>query len=304
MIRSAVISLLIIIASIFAFTFIDDNSVNEAGPCDESRTYRVGEIDSRFNITENQVKNVMEEVEEVWFEAFGKELLTYRENGQISIDFIYSEQQKLFEEERSTSNRIQGKDQQFSTQKRKYERISRQYEENLEQYKIMLGKFNDMVDSHNTLIAGLRGQKLSPEQQQKIKENEEKINSFKSRLDQKQSEVETLRKRVNTQADELNRLNAQRNELVSEYNSQFGEPKKFDQGRYVREGSNERIYVYQFSDIQSLKAVLAHEAGHALGLNHVDNPSSVMYELMSEQNIRDIKLSNEDIEALRERCTE
>lgn len=306
MIRSAAITLFIIIGSIFAFTFIDvkPDEDDDAGTCDKIKTYRVGEIDSRFNISESQVQNVMEEVEEVWFEALGKELLTYSKNGQIRIDFIYGEQQKLFEDERSTSIRIKGKDQQFGTQKRKYDQISEDYEENLEQYKTMLAKFNDMVDNHNAKIAGMRDQNITPEQQQKIKENEEKINRFKSRLDQKQREVETLRNRTNNQAEELNRLNAQRNELVSEYNSQFGEAREFNQGRYVREGSNERIYVYQFSDMQSLKAVLAHEAGHALGLNHVDNPSSVMFELMNEHNMREIELSNEDIEALRERCVE
>lgn len=304
MIRSLVIYSAIAFAAVISFILLQRGSDNTASPCDTVLTYRLGDIDSRFHITENKVKEVMKEVERLWSGALGKELLTYREDGQIAIHFEYGEQQKFFEDERTTSIRIEGKEHQYNAQEKEYLRLSQKYKESFEQYNTMLAEYNTIVKTHNKLIADLRGKNITPEDKNSIKQSEEKINRLKVRLDRKQQEVESLRQRVNDRAEQLNEVNSQRNELISEYNSEFAVPKKFDQGRYIREGSNERIYVYQFSDIQSLKAVLAHEVGHALGIAHVNNPESVMYELMSEQNVVDLQLSEEDIEALREQCTE
>jgi predicted Zn-dependent protease len=47
---------------------------------------------------------------------------------------------------------------------------------------------------------------------------------------------------------------------------------------------------------------LAHELGHTLGLGHVDNPTAVMHYLMGEQNIDDLTLTRDDIDALRTAC--
>jgi predicted Zn-dependent protease len=48
--------------------------------------------------------------------------------------------------------------------------------------------------------------------------------------------------------------------------------------------------------------VLAHEFGHALGLDHVEDPQAIMYYLMDKQNIKDLKLTTDDINALKKGC--
>ncbi len=304
MIRSLLIYSAIVFAAILGFTFLEFGSDDTESTCDSVLTYRLGNIDSRFHITENQIREVMKEVERLWSGALDKELLSQRDDGKIAIHFEYGDQQKFFEDEQTTSIRIEGKEHQYNTQEKEYRSLSQKYKKSFEQYNAMLAEYNNLVTTHNKMIRELRGKKITPEDERSIKQREEKINSIKIRLDQKQQEVESLRQRTNVQAEQLNEVNSQRNELISEYNSEFAVPKKFDQGRYVREGSNERIYVYQFSNMQSLKAVLAHEVGHALGIAHVNNPESVMYELMSEQNVVDLQLSKEDIEALRQQCPE
>jgi ElaB/YqjD/DUF883 family membrane-anchored ribosome-binding protein len=131
---------------------------------------------------------------------------------------------------------------------------------------------------------------------------EKQIKDLKSEINQMQDNLESLRKRTNTKSEELNKLVEDQNRMIATYNNRFGSSTKFDQGQYVKEGTNESIKIFQFADQSQLKTVLAHEAGHALGLQHVNNPKSVMYHMMGKQNMFNLKLTAEDIAAIKERC--
>jgi predicted Zn-dependent protease len=61
----------------------------------------------------------------------------------------------------------------------------------------------------------------------------------------------------------------------------------------------EEINIYEFDSRTALLRVLAHEFGHALGLDHNDNEQSIMHYLNSSTNLKPTK---EDLAALREVC--
>lgn len=87
------------------------------------------------------------------------------------------------------------------------------------------------------------------------------------------------------------------NARISEFNeSNAG---TFDQGEYVSDKKGERITVFEFEDRIDLRQVLSHEFGHAIGLEHNEDPSSVMYSFSERGNTA---LSEADLASLRTRC--
>ena len=45
----------------------------------------------------------------------------------------------------------------------------------------------------------------------------------------------------------------------------------------MQKGSSNAIHLFAFADASKLMRMMAHELGHAMGLNHVSDPNAIMY---------------------------
>jgi predicted Zn-dependent protease len=86
------------------------------------------------------------------------------------------------------------------------------------------------------------------------------------------------------------------NKVVDNYNATAGAD--FEEGQYAQDANGRRIDIYAYKSQGELLHTLAHELGHALGLNHNDNPSSIMY----PYNKSGVTLSEDDIASLKALC--
>ena len=76
---------------------------------------------------------------------------------------------------------------------------------------------------------------------------------------------------------------------------------EFEDGRYVSDNEGQRIYVYAFQNKRELMRTLIHEFGHALELEHVSNPDSIMYPMNKSTSL---VLSAEDKAELVRACAQ
>ena len=272
-------------------------------PCSEPLTYTIGSIDSRFEIDRDELRDVMRKVEELWESSLDRDLLNYSENGEVAIHLIYSEEQQRTAEERRLSERIQRNKRQVDMLEGELKRLKKSYQSRQQELKKSLSDYSAAVNTFNDTIEKWNKRGGVPQSEKStIEQMRRKIDRLETEINRKEQNAEMVRRRANAKTDQINRLIQTQNRMVDAYNEQFGESRKFDQGRYIRNGEDQRINIYQFGNLAELKTVLAHESGHAFGLNHVENPKSVMYPVMAKQNIFNLSLSEEDLKAIRERC--
>jgi len=126
------------------------------------------------------------------------------------------------------------------------------------------------------------------------------LNDLVVKIKQKQDVFNKTVGDINAMVNVMNKLIRELNLDVSNYNNigavNSGE---FQEGVYIRDALGMRINIYQYDDRQALVRVLAHELGHALNLDHLDNPKAIMYRLNESGNE---SITPDDITALRQAC--
>ncbi len=295
----------LILGGIFYLNKQTELSSGILSSCSEPLTYRIGEIDERFGVTENEIKYLMEEVSEIWSEAKGSSVIEFDESGEIVLNFIYAEQQQLTDSERQFRDRLRSEEQSISVGEREFKQLNERFNEMESRYKADSNHLQSEIEELNSWVNRKNNEGGFNEQEIEVFETRKREIDLKAaELNRRALQLQQEAERVNREIDRLNRRIDEKNMLILEYNQTFTGTNRFTQGSYEYIGNRKRINIYQFSHRDELRLVMAHEVGHALGIGHVENPQSVMYHLMGNQNLSGLSLSTEDTEALQAVCSQ
>ncbi len=275
-------------AIIFSGIFLYKGTLN---PCEQVLYYSVGQFDEQFSLNLADFKNYIEQSESVWEDEARRQLFEYKEGAKFKINLIYDERQVLTEQKRREEfgltkyeNILREMDSKLSLLDTEYKRLSSLHEREVASLEADQRDYNKEIDSWNK-----RGGAPEPH----FSRLEAERVSLNSRVEALNNNATML----NNMASELNQLIKSRNEAAADYNrvaksynEKYGHGLEFNQGEYNTKGE---INIYQFDSAASLKMVLAHELGHALGLDHVNGAASIMNSVSSETRTP-LSLTEED----------
>lgn len=253
-------------------------------PCDSLVEWDVGLFDERFGLSREQLVAAIERAEDPWESAAEKELFQYVPGADFKVNLVWSEEQEKLYEGNNLINALNNQQisidtlqDEYDTIKRSYDRTIGRYEEQLAAYEKDVSYWNKQGGAPTDVYESLQKKSRS--------------------LDQQAQKIKILQQEVNALAEQNNLKINSYNAGVSEYNDLFTQGKEFDAGN--TDGSE--INIYSYDGNQELHTLLVHEFGHVIGLDHIDDPYSVMYYLLNPKN-QNGELSLADLEGLRLSC--
>lgn len=213
-------------------------------PCTHPVPYAIGAVDARFDLKNSTLITQTKAAAAIWNKAAGKTVLVYDPEAALKINLIY--------DEREATAKLGSS---IARQQADLDTARAALDASQAQYATEQTAYNEKVSAVNARGGATRSEAAT--------------------LNAERAALNTLADSINNQADVFNTSVAALNAKVEEFNQTAG--RTFEEGQYVRDSSGERINIFEFVGNTQLERVLAHEFGHALGLDHNSDPKAIMY---------------------------
>lgn len=259
--------------------------------------WRLGNVDPRFKVSESRVRRLTEDVIRVWEDAAGRRLFVYDASRGFPVSLVFDHRQEreiaiqqakseitalagaLDETERALSplrDEFNARQEALNVATRAYNRRLQDYNRQVDEWNRQGGAPSDVVD---TLEAERRA-----------------LGRERNRLAAEEREVDDLRSKANAKVQEYNDLLRRNRAAVAQFNQRFGKTRTVQLGQCIRTTQSVKsVTIYCFRDEKQLAFVLAHEMGHAIGLQHVKGQDSIMVAVEEgERSNEAVELSNAD----------
>jgi len=268
-------------------------------PCDKPLEYSIGRFDTQFGISQESFKSYIVEAGKVWEDTLNRKVFIYNPKADFKINLIYDERQLATVQKQKTEfglsaveSAFKQLDANFSVFKSQYENKVSAYEESLALYENRKAAYDKEVEFWNSR------QGAPKDKYDALNAERQYLNTEASRLNNEASAISTMVKELNSLLEDRNKKAAEYNKIAEEYNKKYKGGLEFNQAEYT----GKEINVYQFGNKKDLILALSHELGHALGMDHVENPKSIMYYITGINSEVSPSLSVEDLTELKRVC--
>jgi len=287
---------------------------------------KIGNIDRYYNkkISNEQLKSLLLEIKEDLESQLKTDVFALSSTGK-PINLVYVEPSLL-------EKRIERKVNKLKSKQKKIDQLQAYFPKNqkaINKEKKLFKKENSLLNSRiknfNSYVRSINKKRnMSGVEFKKIKAD---ILSTKKKLD---LEI----KKMNRYRDDIKRKVNKFNTKVNSFNGEIREYKRlskeletlrrgfkkvkgmtfgvkeintktyYKNGKRVQEKTQkqrmDKIEIYGFSSRGELKAILAHEILHLVGIPHINDKYSLMNSIMQENQIKNLKLTKEDIKNFKE----
>ena len=245
-------------------------------PCDTPIRYSIGTIDEGFTTTREELLTDSRKAANIWSAAVGKTLFEYDPNSEFTINLVYDSRQEL-------TSKISAMDQGLKQKQEEIDPRIEEFEKKQADFEKRVKEFNELVSSWNSKGGAPR------EEYDKIIATQKALSAESQDLSREAESLGQSTKEYNLEAQKLNKT-------IDDYQDVLNV--KPEEGLYEQEGGKRKISIFIDIDEDEFLHTLTHEFGHAVGLDHDKDNTSIMY----YQTTTNLKPSGNDIKNLQYIC--
>ena len=257
-------------------------------PCSRVLTYSIGSIDPRFGISKSVLVADLKEAAGIWKKAAGKDLLVYQESGaDVTVSLVYDERQAATDKLKGLGIALDKSKETYDSLKARYDSLSARVASERAQYDAKVAAYKNHEAEYNAKVRAVNSRGgATPDEYEIIQADkaalEAEFDALKSYEREMNADIDT----VNALATTINQLIVQLNLNVAQYNQTGAAAGEFEEGLYRFSGGVQTIDIYEYSNRVRLVRVLAHEMGHALGFDHVDESDAIMFKINQSTSLQ------------------
>lgn len=270
-------------------------------PCKQPISYSIGTFDNRFGLSKSDFLSSMSNAEAIWEKPIGKNLFVYSMTGKLKVNLIYDTRQESTIKLKQMGIVVDNNKSSYDVLKSKYDIMTAEYKNQKALLDSEVSVFQIDKKAYEEEVSSVNRRGGAD------KQTFARLNAEKESLNQEIISINQLQASLNSSVDGINALATALNQLATLLNIDVKKFNtvgaslglEFDEGLYKTGPDGQEIDIYQFENRSKLVRVLAHELGHALGLEHVDDPKAIMYRLNNGVNE---KLTETDLAQLKKLC--